>query len=217
MEELNVSAAAVPENQAGIGETHRHAPKAAGAARGVRAIRYSLHRRRMWRSIPQALPPRFVVHEHKASRFHYDFRLEMGGVLKSWAIPKGPSMNPADKRLAVMVPDHLITYIDLEGLIPEESYGAGSVVVWDSGTYEALESGDLVKQLDTGRIAFALHGEKLQGGFVLTCLARGETGKERLLIKQKDVYANPGWKLQSERTPAQLRKLRAKSPPCETL
>jgi bifunctional non-homologous end joining protein LigD len=162
------------------------------------------------------LPSRFVVHEHKASRLHYDFRLEMDGVLKSWAIPKGPSINPADKRLAVMVPDHLVTYIDFEGIIPEGSYGAGPVVVWDSGTYEALQSGDFVQQLDTGRVAFALHGKKLQGGFVLTRLARGETGKEWLLMKQKDVYANPTWKLQSELTPARLQKLGAKISPCET-
>jgi bifunctional non-homologous end joining protein LigD len=162
------------------------------------------------------LARRFVVHEHKASRLHYDFRLEMGGVLKSWAIPKGPSMNPADKRLAVMVPDHLVGYIDFEGIIPKGSYGAGPVVVWDSGTYEALESGDAVEQLHTGKVAFALHGKKLRGGFVLTRLARGETGKEWLLIKQKDEYADATWKLQTELTPARLKKLGAKIPPCET-
>ena len=161
------------------------------------------------------LARRFVVHEHKASRLHYDFRLEMGGVLKSWAIPKGPSMNPADKRLAVMVPDHPVGYIDFEGIIPKGSYGAGPVVVWDSGTYEALESGDAMGQLHTGKVAFALHGKKLRGGFVLTRLARGETGKEWLLIKQKDEYVEATWKLQTELTPARLKKLGAKIPPCE--
>jgi bifunctional non-homologous end joining protein LigD len=109
-----------------------------------------------------SVPRRFVIHEHKASRLHYDFRLEMGGILKSWAIPKGLSMNPADKRLAVAVPDHSIDYIDFEGIIPEGSYGAGPVVVWDSGTYEALDSNNIIKQLATGKAAFALHGKKLQ-------------------------------------------------------
>ena len=125
-------------------------------------------------------------------------------------------MNPADKRLAMMVPDHRVDYIDFEGVIPEGSYGAGAVVVWDSGTYEALELGDLMKQLDIGKVAFALLGKKLQGGFILTRLARGETGKEWLLIKQKDEYANPAWKLKTELTPTRLKKLTAKIPPCET-
>jgi bifunctional non-homologous end joining protein LigD len=155
---------------------------------------------------------RFVVHEHKASRLHYDFRLEIGGVLKSWAIPKGPSMNPADKRLAVMVPDHSVDYIGFEGIIPEGSYGAGPVVIWDSGTYEASASGDLMSQLDTGKVTFALHGEKLQGEFVLTRLIKGKTGKEWLLIKEKDRYADPAWKLKSELTPARLKQLRTKNP-----
>jgi bifunctional non-homologous end joining protein LigD len=155
---------------------------------------------------------RFVVHEHKASRLHYDFRLELGGVLKSWAIPKGPSMNPADKRLAVMVPDHPVTYINFEGIIPEGSYGAGPVVIWDGGTYEALALGDLVSQLDTGKVTFALHGEKLQGEFVLTRLSKGKTGKEWLLIKEKDRYADPAWRLKSDLTPARLKQLRARNP-----
>lgn len=159
---------------------------------------------------------RFVVHEHKASRLHYDFRLEMAGMLRSWAIPKGPSLNPADKRLAVMVPDHPLEYGDFEGIIPEGSYGAGPVVIWDSGTYETVEPGDPLKQLERGKFAFTLHGKKLKGGFVLTRLARGETGKEWLLIKQKDAYADPSWKLRTELTPGRLKRLTAKIPPCDT-
>jgi bifunctional non-homologous end joining protein LigD len=159
---------------------------------------------------------RFVVHEHKASRLHYDFRLELGGVLKSWAIPKGPSMNPADKRLAVMVPDHPVEYIDFEGVIPEGSYGAGPVVVWDHGTYEPIEPEAPEAQLEGGKLAFRLQGEKLRGEFIMTRLARGETGKEWLLMKRKDRAADPSWTLKTELTPARLKKLAARTPPCET-
>ena len=159
---------------------------------------------------------RFVVHEHKASRLHYDFRLEIGGVLKSWAIPKGPSMNPADKRLAVMVPDHPVEYIDFEGIIPEGSYGAGPVVVWDHGTYEAIEAGEQAAQLEVGKLVFTLKGKKLRGSFTLARFARGETGKEWLLMKRKDEYADPSWTLKSDLTPQRLKRLVVKTPPCET-
>jgi bifunctional non-homologous end joining protein LigD len=158
----------------------------------------------------------FVVHEHDATRLHYDFRLELGGVLKSWALPRGPSMDPADKRLAVMVPDHPLDYADFEGIIPAESYGAGPVVVWDHGTWEPTEGKGTAGQLRAGKLAFALRGRKLRGGFVLTRLARGRSGKEWLLIKRKDAYAARGWRLRSELGPARLARLRARTPPCQT-
>ncbi len=159
---------------------------------------------------------RFVVHEHKATRVHYDFRLEMGGVLKSWAVPKGPSMNPADKRLAVMVADHQVDYIDFEGIIPDGSYGAGPVIVWDEGTYEAIELTPPEVQLEGGKFAFILKGQKLKGTFTLARFARGETGTEWLLMKKRDQYADPVWTLRSELTPARLKALAVKTPPCET-
>jgi bifunctional non-homologous end joining protein LigD len=161
---------------------------------------------------------RFVLHEHKSTRHHYDFRLEIGGVLKSWAIPKGPSMNPADKRLAVMVPDHELIYIDFEGIIPEGSYGAGPVVVWDSGEYVPLETDDPDTALATGKLNFELKGKKLKGAFTLAQmkgLPKG-TGKEWLLIKKKDAYALPYHAIKSELTPARLGKLIVRIPPCKT-
>ncbi|MBI4587625.1 MAG: 3'-phosphoesterase [Candidatus Rokubacteria bacterium] len=159
---------------------------------------------------------RFVVHEHKATRLHYDFRLEIGGVLKSWAVPKGPSMNPADKRLAVMVPDHPLEYIDFEGIIPPGQYGAGPVVVWDHGTYEVPEGGPPEAQLKAGKLAFVLKGKKLRGAFALARFAAGKTGKEWLLMKKKDAQADPSWTLRSELTPRRLTALAERTPPCET-
>ena len=159
---------------------------------------------------------RFVVHEHKASRLHYDFRLEVEGVLKSWAVPKGPSMSPADKRLAVMVPDHPVEYIDFEGIIPAGQYGAGPVVVWDHGTYEPSEEGPPEASLKAGKLAFVLNGKKLRGAFALARLASGKTGKEWLLMKKKDKDAEPAWTLKTELTPRRLKTLSERTPPCET-
>jgi len=139
----------------------------------------------------------FVVQKHDASRLHYDFRLEMNGVLKSWAVPKGPSLNPADKRLAMMVEDHPFDYRTFEGIIPEGNYGAGTVIVWDEGTYEPLENTSenkkenekkLLKQLRAGSLKFVMHGKKLKGEFALVKTNyQGENSW--LLIKHNDKYA----------------------------
>lgn len=157
---------------------------------------------------------RFVVHEHHATRLHYDFRLEIGGVLKSWAIPKGPSMNPADKRLAVMVEDHLLEYGDFEGIIPQGLYGAGPVLIWDSGQFEA--EGDPEIGLRQGKLRFTLNGKKLKGGFSLVLMRGRGTGKDWLLIKGNDAFAQRDWKIKEELTPAKKKQLKEKIPPCET-
>jgi bifunctional non-homologous end joining protein LigD len=138
---------------------------------------------------------RFVVQEHHARQLHYDFRLEIEGVMKSWAIPKGPSLKPADKRLAVMVDDHLIEYFDFEGIIPEGQYGAGMVVIWDSGTYSLVEGDDPVKSLESGKIVMELNGKTLKGGFALVKM-KGRGEKNWLLIKKKDSYSQAKWTLQ---------------------
>ena len=140
---------------------------------------------------------KFVVQKHAASRLHYDFRLEMRGVLKSWAVPKGPSLNPEDKRLAMMVEDHPYDYRDFEGIIPEGNYGAGTVIVWDEGTYEALGHEDepvkqqekaLLAEWHKGDLKIVLHGKKLKGAFALVQMkGRGENAW--LLIKKKDDHS----------------------------
>ncbi len=161
---------------------------------------------------------RFVVHEHGSKRHHYDFRLEIGGVLKSWAVPKGPSLDPSDKRLAVMVPDHPLEYIDFEAVIPEGHYGAGPVVVWDSGEFVPIDTDDAAAAMAKGRLSFELKGKKLKGIFALarmTHLPRS-TGKEWLLMKKKDDHAKAGYEIVSDLTPARIKKLKERVPPCET-
>lgn len=137
----------------------------------------------------------FVIQRHKASHLHYDFRLEMEGVLKSWAVPKGPSLNPQDKRLAMMVEDHPYDYKDFAGIIPEGNYGAGIVEIWDKGTYSDLENNDrkaaeksLLAQLKAGSLKFRMFGKKLKGEFALVKV-KGRGENSWLLIKHNDEYA----------------------------
>ena len=132
---------------------------------------------------------RFVVQKHWATRLHYDFRLEMEGVLVSWAIPKGPTLNPAEKRLAAHVEDHPVDYFDFEGLIPKGEYGGGTVMVWDWGTYE-LEEGSPSEAMRKGEVKFRLHGERLGGRFALV---RTRSDKDWLLIKKRDEAADPAF------------------------
>jgi bifunctional non-homologous end joining protein LigD len=136
----------------------------------------------------------FVVQRHHASHLHYDFRLELDGALKSWAVPKGPSLNPKDKRLAMMVEDHPIDYATFEGDIPAGNYGAGHVDVWDHGTYEPIdEKGAVIParefsgDLKNGSIKFRMNGKRLKGDFALVHMKKDE--KTWLLIKHKDKYA----------------------------
>lgn len=132
----------------------------------------------------------FIVHEHHAKMLHFDFRLAMDGVLKSWAMPKGPSMNPKEKRLAIMVVDHPLEYGSFEGVIPEGMYGAGTVIIWDKGRFKIKEG-----TLEMGRLTLILYGEKLKGVFSLIKMSGKNKGW--LFIKKADEYADYTFKLKT--------------------
>jgi bifunctional non-homologous end joining protein LigD len=151
---------------------------------------------------------RFVVQKHEATRLHYDFRLEMEGVLKSWAVPKGPSLDPADKRLSMQVEDHPVSYFDFEGNIPEGNYGAGSVMVWDVGTWQPLSpvpvdgkyvpgtEAEAAAMIAKGDLKFRLNGKRLKGDFALIKMKGrrpGSKGNEWLMIKKHDDHVVEGY------------------------
>jgi DNA ligase D-like protein (predicted 3'-phosphoesterase) len=138
--------------------------------------------------------PVFVVQEHDATTRHYDFRLEVGGVLKSWAVPKGPSTDPRDKRLAMPTEDHPLDYGDFEGVIPEGQYGGGAVIVWDTGSYRNLTEKDgeevpIERALENGHAVVWLDGHKVRGGYALTRIGKGKD-ERWLLVKRKDEEAD---------------------------
>ncbi|MDQ3973829.1 MAG: DNA ligase [Actinomycetota bacterium] len=144
--------------------------------------------------VPSAGEPRFVIHKHDATSLHYDVRLEVGGVLKSWAVPKGPSTDPRDKRLAMPTEDHPLDYANFEGIIPKGHYGAGAVIVWDHGTYRNRTEADgeqvpLEQALTDGHAVVWLEGRKLHGGWALTRIASGDD-ERWLLVKVRDESAD---------------------------
>ena len=137
----------------------------------------------------------FVIHEHHARRLHFDLRLEMNGVLKSWAVPKGPSLDPHVKRLAVQTEDHPLDYLTFEGTIPEGNYGAGKVAVWDIGSYELVDAQDPEEGVRKGKLSFKLNGNRLCGEFHL--VRTGQAKDFWLLMKRPDECANAGWKMET--------------------
>lgn len=179
-------------------------------------------RKRRFEATPEPPPKvekksahRFVVQKHRASHLHFDFRLEMDGVLKSWAVPKGPSLDPADKRLAMQVEDHPVSYFDFEGIIPEGNYGAGSVMVWDVGTWQPLSpvavdgqykpgtDAEAAAMLAKGDLKFQLLGKRLKGDFALVHIRSrkpGGKGNEWLLIKKHDQHEQAGYDIERHDT-----------------
>lgn len=142
---------------------------------------------------------RFVIQKHRATRLHYDFRLEADGVLKSWAVPKGPSLALGDRRLAMHVEDHPLNYRDFEGIIPKGNYGAGEVIVWDNGTYKLAEGVDPAEEIGKGKIKFILRGKKMRGEFTLIKIrGRDADGDPWLLIKDKDDHVDPAYDIEKD-------------------
>jgi len=141
---------------------------------------------------PDCAPRVYVIQKHHAAHLHYDLRLESGGVLKSWAVPKGPSLDPADRRLAVEVEDHPLDYAGFEGAIPAGEYGAGAVIVWDRGTFLPQGGESFEAMLEKGAAKIEIAGEKLAGGFALVRTRFGGKKNNWLLIKEKDTHARPG-------------------------
>jgi bifunctional non-homologous end joining protein LigD len=151
----------------------------------------------------------FVVQKHRASHLHYDFRLEVNGVLKSWALPKGPTLDPRQRRLAVQTEDHPYEYKNFEGTIPSGNYGAGDVIVWDRGSYRGADGDDPAKGLRKGALSIVLQGTKLRGGYSLVRLKRP---RQWLLIKKNDRYASARDVTRNDRSVKSGRRLPDKKP-----
>jgi bifunctional non-homologous end joining protein LigD len=149
-------------------------------------------------AVPAGPEGLYVIQKHRAGHLHYDLRLESGGVLKSWAVPKGPSLDPAEKRLAVEVEDHPLDYATFEGAIPAGEYGAGTVIVWDRGTFRPQGGASLEAMLEKGAVKVEIAGEKLRGGFALVRTRFGGKKTNWLLIKEKDAMARPGADITAE-------------------
>lgn len=149
----------------------------------------------------------FVIHEHHAKKLHFDLRIEFGGVLKSFAIPKGPSMNPRDKRLAIMVDDHPLSYADFEGIIPQGYYGAGYVVIWDKGTFTLIKG-----SIEEGLLELGFNGKIMKGSFVLKKIKVNDNNW--LFFKKKDSFANYNFELKCALTDEKKKMLRERTPEC---